>query len=65
MATITISLPTERLERLKRVAERLQVTPEDLIRVSIEELLTQPEEDFQQALEYVLKKNANLYKRLA
>jgi hypothetical protein len=65
MATITISLPADRLERLKAVAERFQVAPEELIRVSIEELLTRPEEDFRKALDYVLKKNSELYKRLA
>jgi len=65
MATITVSLPADRLERLTAVAERFQVAPEELIRVSIEELLTQPEDDFRQALYYILKKNAELYQRLA
>lgn len=65
MATITISLPTDRLERLKAVAERYHVAPEELIRVSIEDLLTRPEDDFRKALDYVLKKNTKLYRRLA
>ncbi len=65
MTTITISLPDERLQRLKEIAARFSVAPEELVRVSIEELLTRPEEDFRRALEYVLSKNAELYRRLA
>lgn len=65
MATITISLPADRLEQLKVIADRFQVAPEVLIRASIEELLTRPEEDFLKALDYVLEKNAELYRRLA
>ena len=41
------------------------ITPEELVRISIEEMLTRPEEEFQRALEHVLNKNAELYRRLA
>ena len=64
MATTTISLLPEQLEQLKAVANRLNVTPEELIRASVEELLAGPEEDFRKALTYVLDKNTELYKRL-
>jgi len=50
--------------KLKETATQLQVSPEELVRVSIEELLTRPQESFQRALD-VLKKNAELYRRLA
>ena len=65
MTTITITLPEDRLAKLKEIATRLNVKPEDLARVSIEELLTRPEESFQQAADYILNKNAELYRRLA
>lgn len=65
MATITVSLPPDRLDQLKAVAGRFHVTPEELVRISIEELLTRPEDDFRKALDYVLQKNAQLYQRLA
>ena len=65
MTSITITLPEDRLAKLREIAARLNVTPEDLARVSIEELLTRPDETFKQAAEYVLKKNAELYRRLA
>jgi len=65
MTTITISLPDDRLLKLKEAAAHLGVEPEELVRVSIEELLTRPEEDFNRAVDYVLRKNAELYRRLA
>ncbi|MDQ7029183.1 MAG: hypothetical protein Q9O62_05080 [Ardenticatenia bacterium] len=39
--------------------------PEELLRVSLEELLSRPDEAFQEAMAYVLTKNAELYRRLA
>jgi hypothetical protein len=65
MSTITITLPEDRLVKLKEMAARLGVTPEDLARVSIEELLSRPEDTVQRAITYVLTKNAGLYRRLA
>ncbi len=65
MATLTITLLGEKWTQLKEKARRYQVTPEELLRVSLEELLTRPDEDFQQAINYVLVKNAELYQRLA
>lgn len=64
MSTITISLSDERLQQLKEFGERFGVRPEDLVRISVEELLTQPDETFRKAAEYVLRKNADLYERL-
>lgn len=65
MDSITISLSNDRLLKLKEKAAHFNISPEELIRVSIEELLTQPDEALQAAVNYVLKKNAELYRRLA
>ena len=66
MNTITITLSDDRLERLQELAARFNVSPEELVRVGIEELLARPEDPtFQQAVQHVLKKNAELYQRLA
>jgi hypothetical protein len=65
MSTITVALPEEHLVKLNEMARRLGVVPEDLVRVSIEELLARPEADFEQTVDYVLTKNAELYRRLA
>ena len=64
MPTLTISLSDERLSRLKEIATRLGVSPEDLVRASVEELITRPEEAFERVVEYVLEKNAKLYRQL-
>jgi antitoxin FitA len=65
MTTITVPIPDECLSRLTEVAAGLRVAPEDLVLVSIEELLARPEDSFRHALDYVLDKNAELYQRLA
>ena len=65
MTTITIELPSERLQKLREMALKFGVPMEELVRVSVEDMLTQPEEEFRKAAQYVLKKNAELYKRLA
>jgi len=65
MTNITISISDDRMQKLREKASRFQVAPEELVRVSLEDLLARPEEDFRQALEYVLNKNAELYQRLA
>jgi hypothetical protein len=64
MNTITITLPDDRLLKLRETATHFNISPEELVQVSIEELLTRPEEAFQRAVDYVLKKNAELYRRL-
>ena len=65
MTTVTIELPAERLQKLREMAQRLGVSMEELVRVSVEAMLTQPEEQFRKAAQYVLKKNKELCKRLA
>ena len=65
MATLTVTLSEERWLQLKEKARRYHVSPEDLLRASLEELLTRLDEAFQQAVEYVLAKNVDLYRRLA
>jgi hypothetical protein len=65
MDAITISLSNDDLAKLREMASRHGITPEELARVGIEELLTRPEEEFQRAVDFVLKKNAELYRRLA
>jgi antitoxin FitA len=65
MSTITISLSDDRFKQLKERAVQYQVVPEDLVRASIDELLMRPEDDFEQALNYIVNKNKDLYQRLA
>ncbi len=65
MSNMMINLPNDRFLQLQEMAARLRVTPEELAMVSIVSLLRQPEDAFQDAMNYVLRKNAELYKRLA
>jgi predicted transcriptional regulator len=65
MTAFTITLPDERVKKLLELAERFHITPEELVRASLEELLTRPLDDFQRVVERVLAKNADLYMRLA
>ena len=65
METITITVTNDRLSKLREVASDFNVTIEELIRLSIENLLLQPEAAFQRAMEYTLNKNRELYQRLA
>lgn len=61
---ISVELSEDQAGRLRSAAERLGVRPEDLARAGVTDLLTQPE-DFQKAAEHVLRKNEELYRRLA
>lgn len=65
MSSITINLQDEQIARLRDIANRLGISVEDIARVSIEELLAAPDERFEQAADSVLKKNEDLYRRLA
>jgi hypothetical protein len=65
METITINLTADGLEHLRRLADQLQVSPEELARATVEDMLSQPDDSFLASAERVLKANAELYRRLA
>jgi hypothetical protein len=65
MRTITVTLSDDHLLKLKETAARYSVSLEELVQASVEDLLSRPEEAFQRAVDYVLEKNAELYRRLA
>ncbi len=59
MSNLTISLPDDKMSKLKEMAADLGTTAEELVRASVEDLLGRPEE-FRKAADYVLKKNEEL-----
>ncbi len=63
--TIAFDLPPAQADRLRQQAERLGIAPSELARAAVSDLLAEPTNDFQQAAERILKKNAELYRRLA
>ena len=65
MTTISIPLSEERIAQLRLRAEQTGLAPEEFLRRRVEQLLDRPDEQFQKAADYVLQKNAELYRRLA
>jgi len=65
MTNIRITLSEESLRLLEAKAQKLGVSLEELVVVGVEELLSRTDVDFEKAVEYVLGKNDELYKRLA
>lgn len=65
MTTLTITISEEQLTQLQALAAQSHLTPEELVQMSIEELLSQSDEKFERVLNYVLQKNSELYHRLA
>ena len=63
--TLTVDLDEQQLRRLEETARRLNVTIAELARAAINDLLTRQDGDFERAAERVLKKNSELYRRLA
>lgn len=65
MTQITIPISEDRYARLREWADTAGVSPEEFLHRRIDQLLDRPDEKFQQAANYVLEKNAELYRRLA
>jgi 2'-5' RNA ligase len=64
MSELIITLPEVSYNKLNEEAARLGLSPGELVRASIEERLSQPDEEFEETIQYVLQKNAVLYRRL-
>lgn len=62
---VSVEIPPAVEERLTRAAERLKVSVDELAAAAVRDLIAQPDDDFEQAAEHVLKKNRELYRRLA
>ena len=65
MVTITVTLSEDRLQKLQELAAQFRIAPEELLRCERGRTHRTPQPDFQKVVDYVLKKNKELYKRLA
>jgi hypothetical protein len=65
MKTLEVQLSEQTASKLEEAAERLSLTSEELLLLSIEEKLAQLDAEFGASADYVLKKNEELYRRLA
>nr|WP_206044083.1 DNA-binding protein [Geitlerinema sp. P-1104] len=52
-------------QKLQRLARAHGIATEVLLKASLEDWLSLQEDDFEKAADYVLAKNAELYRRLA
>ena len=62
---VAFELPPAQAEKLRQVAERLGISPSELARAAVTDLLAERDDAFRQAAERVLPEDAELYLRLA
>lgn len=62
---LAIELPPAQAEKLRAEAQRLGISPEELARAALGDLLATPDSEFQAVAHRVISKNQDLYKRLA
>lgn len=62
---LEIELSPAQEEKLREEADRLKITPEELARAALTDLLSERDPDFKIAAERVLQKYTELYRRLA
>ena len=65
MTTFSIDLSGDQTRQLREHAADSGLAPEAFLNAVIKRWLDAPQGDFLEAVEYVLRKNAELYKRLA
>ena len=62
---VAFELPAAQAEKLRQAAERLGMSPAELARAAVTDLLAEGDDEFSAATDRILRKNAELYRRLA
>jgi hypothetical protein len=65
MNTLSIALSDQRLSQLEAKASELGMTKEELVHLSIDDMLNHPDEEFKTIVDEVMEENAELHRRLA
>ncbi len=65
MTSITVELEDNKASLLKEKAKKYGLLPDQFVIASIEDLLAQPDKEFEEVVKRVIEKNSELYKRLA
>ena len=65
MMKITIQIKDNKVQTLLEKAKRYGLDPEQFLAASVEDLIGQPDGDFEEAALRVLSKNKELYQRLS
>ena len=64
MTTITVQLDDSKIVLLREKAQKYGLRLDQFVAASIEDLIAQPEPEFDEAVRRVLSKNKELYERL-
>jgi len=65
MTTLTVQIEDKEADALRKKADRFGLGSEQFLKASVEDLIGQPDADFDKAANRVLSKNKELYRRLA
>jgi hypothetical protein len=65
MGTIHLALPADRMSRLYELATQFGITPEDLVRISVEAMIKQPEAHIERLVQEAQKTQPDIFRRLA
>ena len=65
MTTVSIPLSDEEMRRLEALGKREGLTVEQMVRISINDLIGPPDDAFHASAKRVMGKNAELYRRLS
>ncbi len=65
MTTITVEIDDSKAAILREKARKYGLLPDQFLVASIEDIISQPEPEFEAVMRRVLSKNKDLYKRLA
>ncbi|MBW2237836.1 MAG: DNA-binding protein [Deltaproteobacteria bacterium] len=65
MAIIKVEINDSKAAILREKAKKFGLLPDQFVTASIEDLISQPDHDFEAAMQKVLSKNKELYKRLS
>jgi len=65
MTTMTLELDDFKADAFRAKARQIGLEPEQLLSEIIDHIIDQPETDFDSAVDHVLAKNRELYRRLA
>jgi hypothetical protein len=61
---ISVNLPEFQVEQLNKEADKLGIKSDELARAAITDIISLPNEEIENVVEDVLKKNTELYNRL-
>jgi antitoxin component of RelBE/YafQ-DinJ toxin-antitoxin module len=65
MKSVSINIDDKKLDDLQKKADQLGLSIQQLLDATVDDLLSKPDEELENAMRYILKKNSQLYKRLS